>query len=589
MDKNEIVKIFDEIALLLEIKEENPFKIRAYRKAAHSLLNMDEDLQKVIDEGRLTSLEGIGKDLAEKITHLVRTGHLESYEELKKSTPEGLLELMKVYGLGSKRIIALYKTLKIQSVDALKQACLRGDVAQLKGFGTKTEKNILDSIAHLEQYQKRHLWWNAMTIASPILEGLQNLREVKKAEIAGSLRRNLETIGDLDFLVASPNPEPIIEWFTSQSFVNQVFAKGTTKASIRLESGIQADLRIVSEKQFGFALCYSTGSKEHNIKLRQRAQKRGWTLSEWGLESVDPKQPSPFEKKRLAVTEKDLYHILELDYIPPELREDQGEIEAAAKKKLPKLVEAKDIRGAFHIHTAASDGKNTLLEMVSGAQDLGWEYIGIADHSKSSVQANGLSEERLWEQLNEIKKLNASKKFTTHIFAGTECDILFDGSLDFPDDLLKELDFVVVSVHASLQLDEKTMTKRIIRAVEHPYTTMVGHVTGRLLLRREPYAVNVSKVIDACIKNNKIIELNVNPKRQDMDWRLWRAASEKGLKCCINPDAHSVQNLQFVSAGIGIARKGWLEKKKILNTYNLKDVMKFLKNAKGKNYTNSRK
>lgn len=581
MDKHDVAKILEEISVLLELHNENPFKVRAYKMAAHSLLNMKEDLQAAVQEGTLSELEGIGEKISAKITQLVTTGHLPYYEDLKQSTPPGLLVLMHVHGLGAKKIITLYKKRKISSIESLKEACLKGKIAKLRGFGEKTQKNILDAIAYLESYKKRHLWWDAMAIASPILEGLRSLKGIKRVEVAGSLRRKLETIGDLDFLAAASHPGPIMKWFTTQPFVDQILAKGETKSSILLKSGIQADLRIVSEKQFAFALCYFTGSKDHNIKLRQRANARGWSLNEYEMITEDPASPVPFSKKKL-VEESDIYKALGLCYIPPELRENMDEYKFAEKGKLPLLVEERDIRGTFHNHTSASDGRNTLEEMVEAAQRLGWDYIGISDHSKSSFQANGLNEEQLLQQLKQIKKLNASKKFRTYIFAGTECDILPNGKLDFTDSLLKELEYVVVSVHSSLHQDEKTMTKRLIRAIEHPYTTMVGHVTGRILLQREPYAVNLPKVIDACIANGKIIELNAQPTRLDMDWRLWHEAAEKGLMCSINTDAHAAEQLEFFRAGVNAARKGWLTKDNILNTWPLKEVQKLLKKISGR-------
>jgi DNA polymerase (family 10) len=572
MDKNEIAAIFEEIATLLELKAENPFRIRAYRNAARALLSLDEDLSVVVKEKRLTELEGIGADLAEKITLLATKGRLPFYEKLKRSIPRGVVEMMQVHGLGGKKIKILYEKLKIKSIAELKKACETGKLKKVAGFGPKTVQNILTSLEHKETYQKRHLWWDAMAAANPILKELRQLKGVKLAEIGGSLRRGLETIGDLDFLVGAANPKPIMKWFTTQPFVARVLGKGDTKASVKLQGGMQADLRIVPEKQFGFALAYLTGSKEHNIKMRERAQKKGWTLSEYGMEK------GPFSKTKKMVTESDIYKALKLSYIPPELREDRGELEAAEKGKIPILVIEKDIRGTFHNHTTASDGRSTLKEMVAAATKLGWDYIGIADHSKSSFQANGQSEEQLLKQVEEIRRMNASGKFHPYIFAGVECDILPNGTLDFPDRVLKKLDYVVISVHNALQQDEKTMTRRLIRAIENPYATMVGHVTGRLLLKREPYKVNLAKVIDACIANKKIIELNANPMRLDMDWRFWHAASDRGLMCCINTDAHHVDHLEFVRAGINSARKGWLTKDHILNTWPLKQVQKFLKN-----------
>lgn len=577
MDKEQVAKVFERIATILELKGDNPFKIRAYLNAARTLLNLDEDFELVLKDERLTELKGIGKDLAAKIITLANTGTLPFYEELSRSIPQGLYELMLVPGLGGKKIKALYESLKIDSIESLKEACVKKKVGSLRGFGPKTEQNILNGIAHLEAYSARHLWWDAMKVAEPILSGLQGLKGVKLAEIAGSVRRNLETVGDLDFVVAASNPQPIMDWFTSHPSAAQVIAHGLAKSSVRLKGGIQAELRIVPEKQYAFALCYSTGSKNHNIKLRQRANAIGLSLSEWGLTSEDPKKAGPFKGKEKKIAEADIYKVLGLEYVPPELREDLGEIEAAEKGKLPVLVEMKDIRGTFHVHTAASDGRNTLEEMIQAADELGWDYVGITDHSKSSFQANGLSEERLLEQVKHIQKVNSSGKYKVHVFSGVECDILPNGALDFSDDILKKLDVVIVSVHSALRQDEKAMTKRLIRAIEHPLSRIVGHVTGRLLLQREPYAVNLQKVIDACIANGKIMELNAHPMRLDMDWRYWHKASERGLLCSINPDAHDIQGLKFVQAGVNVARKGWLEKKHILNTYPRNKVEKILK------------
>jgi DNA polymerase (family X) len=576
LNKKEIAEILEEIALLLELKAANPFRVRAYRNAARTLLNLDEELKTIIAEKRLTDLENIGEDLAEKITTLFLKGHLPFYEKLKRSIPAGLLELISVQGLGAKKVRRLYEKLKITSLAKLKKACLQNKISKLKGFGKKTEQNILTALSHLEKYQERHLWWAAMQSALPIIESLKKLKGVKKVEIAGSLRRKLETIGDIDLLACASHPKSIMHWFTSQPFVARVLAQGETKSSVILKTGIQVDLRVVAEKQLPFALCYFTGSKEHNIQLRKRSKKRGWTLSEWGLVTEKGEKNFPFLKTKGAITEADIYKALGLSYIPPELREDRGEFTAALKNQIPHLVEEKDIRGSFHVHTTASDGRNTLLEMLDAAQKRGWQYLGIADHSHSSVQANGLSEETLSAQIEQIKKINASKKHRTYLFSGCECDILSNGTLDFSNDILKRLDYVIISVHSSLQQDEKTMTKRIIRAIEHPYSTMLGHPAGRLLLRRESCAVNVTKVIDACIANKKIIEINAQPQRLDMDWRFWHAASEKGLLCCINTDAHSTSNLDFITCGVNCARKGWLEKKHILNTRSLNEVQRYL-------------
>jgi DNA polymerase (family 10) len=388
---------------------------------------------------------------------------------------------------------------------------------------------------------------------------------------------SLATAGLRGMDVAATNVGPVVEWFTAMPRVVEVTAKGETKASVRFESGLQADLRIVPEDQYVFALHHFTGSKDHNVQMRKRALARGLSLSEWGLVPAEvegsAKEKAEQRDSRVVVrNEAELFEFLGMAYVAPELREGLGEIEAAEAGGLPRLIEPGDIRGAFHNHTTASDGRGTLVEMTAAAEVLGWEYLGIADHSKASVQANGLSEERLLRQIEEIRVLNESGRFKTHVFAGSECDILPDGSLDFDDELLARLDYVVVSVHSAFAQGDGAMTARIIRAIEHPSTTMLGHLTGRLLLRREAYAVDVEKVIDAAIAHGVLIELNASPWRLDMDWRLWRKAAEKGLRCVINPDAHEVAGLAHVTAGVSSARKGWLQKNQVVNSLNLPEV-----------------
>jgi len=587
MTKNEIADVLDEIGTLLELKGENPFKIRAYQTGARALEAIEEaELTRLIQAEELKTVKGIGDALSQKITELHTTGKLEFYEKLKATVEPGLLEMVEIPGLGPKKIRALRDKLGITSIAALTQACNEGKVAALDGFGEKTQEKILAGIKNREAYGRRHLWWDAWEIATPIVAGLRKLPQVKQAEAAGSLRRGMETVGDLDFLVAADEVAPVVAWFTQQPAVKEVTASGETKASVRFESGLQADLRVVPEDQFVFALHHFTGSKDHNVQMRSRAQSRGLSLSEWGLVPAEgegtakEKAEAARAKKGKAAhkigNETDLFKALGLHFIPPELREGAGEIEAAEQGELPRLVELTDLRGAFHNHTTASDGRNTLAEMTAAAEALGWEYLGIADHSKSSFQANGLSEERLLKQVAEIRALNASKKFKTHIFAGVECDILPDGRLDYDDAVLAKLDYLVASVHNVFTQDEATMTARLIRALEHPHTTMLGHLTGRLLLRREGYRVDTGKVIDAAIANHVVIELNASPWRLDMDWRHWRKAAERGLICSVNPDAHETAGLQHVRAGINAARKGWLTKENVLNTLDLAAVRKRL-------------
>ncbi len=582
MEKADIVDILEEIAELLELKGENAFKVRAYSGGARALETLDEDLGTVIAEERLGDIKGIGKALVEKITALHETGELEYFDKLKASVPPGMIEMLEIPGLGPKKIKKVHDELGVESIDALAAACREDKIAGLAGFGQKTQEKILAGIANREAYAARHRWADAEAVSLPILEGLRKLKQVERAEAAGSLRRKKETVGDLDFLVASTEPAPIMEWFTTQAGIAEVTAHGETKSSIRLEGGMQADLRVVPPAQFFYALHHFTGSKEHNIRMRARALERGLSLSEWGLFPEDTRAgkdnaPKPSERDPEPIDgEQELFKKLELAYIPPELREDRGELEAAEKDKLPKLVEPEDIRGVFHNHTTASDGRATLEEMVQAAQELGFDYLGIADHSKASFQANGLDADRLLKQCEAIKALNETKQFKTFVFTGSEVDILSDGSLDFPDEVLKQLDCVVASIHAGMTNDEAAMTKRLVAALENEHVTMLGHMTGRLLLKREGYPVNVAKVIDAALANGKIIELNANPWRLDMDWRHWHKAAERGLLTSINPDAHAPDQLAFYKNGVYAARKGWLEARHVFNTRSLPEVKKYL-------------
>lgn len=593
MTKNEIADILTEIGTLLELKGENPFKVRAYQTGARALEAIEEaELGKLVANGEIESVKGIGEALGKKIVELSTTGKLEFFDKLKATVEPGLVEMLQIPGLGPKKIRALRDKLGIVDIATLTQACTDGRVAELEGFGAKTQEKILAGIKNREAYGRRHLWWDAAEISAPIVKGLRALPQVRRAESAGSLRRGMETVGDIDFIVAATDVAPVVEWFVSMPGVKEVTAKGETKASVRLENGLQADLRLVPEDQFAFALHHFTGSKDHNVQMRQRALARGLSLSEWGLVPAEgegtvkekaAKQDAVDKTGRVqAKTESELFAALGLHFIPPELREGMGEIEAAEKAELPPLIELGDLRGAFHNHTTASDGRNTLAEMAAAADALGWEYLGIADHSKSSFQANGLNEERLLKQIEEIRTLNASKRFTVHVFAGTECDILADGRLDFDDSILRQLDYVVASVHNAFAQDEATMTARVIRAMEHPCTMMFGHLTGRLLLRREGYRVDIAKAIDAAVANGVIMEINASPWRLDMDWRHWRKAAERGLLTAINPDAHETSGLSHVSAGVNVARKGGLRKEQVITTWPLARLQDWMKarNAK---------
>ncbi len=586
MTKNEIADVLGQIATLLELKGENPFKIRAYASGARLIDAMDEaELVRRIEAGELEAVRGIGEALSKKIDELHKTGRLEFFEKLKASVAPGLIEMLEIPGLGPKKIKALHEKLGVDSIAGLQAACEAGRVAELAGFGGKSQEKLLEGIKNRIAYGKRHLRWSVSGIVESVVAGLRALPQVRRAEAAGSFRRGMETVGDVDFLVAATDGAPVVDWFVAQPGVQEITARGETKASVRFESGLQADLRIVPETQFFFALHHFTGSKDHNVQMRHRALTRGVSLSEWGIVPAlgegNAKEKAERGESLPAGSETEVFRALGLPYIPPELREGLGEIEAAERGELPRLVECADLRGAWHNHTTASDGRSSLAEMVAGAVARGWEYLGIADHSKSSFQTNGLSEERLLAQLAEIRAVNASGRFPVHVFSGTECDILADGRLDFDESVRRQLDYVVVSVHNAMGQDEETMTQRLIRAIEQPYVTMLGHVTGRLLLRREPCHVNIGKVLDAALANGVLVELNANPMRLDMDWRHWRKAAERGMLCAINPDAHDVAGLDYLAAGVQVARKGWLTKENVLNTRPLADVQAHFRRRMG--------
>lgn len=576
MTREILAETLEEIALLLELKGENPFKIRAYRTGAETVMQFPGDIVAKARENDLKGIKGIGDALQQKLHELASTGSLKFHENLRAEFPPGLFELFHIQGLGPKKIKALYDALGVDSVERLRIVCESGEVASLAGFGKKTAEKLLEAIAFRESNADRFRLGDVVAPVEEILASLKEHPDCLRAEVAGSYRRAKETVHDVDFLVATGAPESVIEHFVSHDRVDRVIAKGGTKASVYLANGLQCDLRAVSNAEFACALAYFTGSKEHNVAMRGLALAQGYTLNEYRLavrEGGESPEAPVFE------SEAQLHHFLGLDYIAPELRENTGEVEAAAEGDLPRLIEVENLRGTFHNHTTASDGKNTLREMADAAIELGLQYLGIADHSKSSFQANGLDEKRLRDQIESIKVLNREyheRGTNFRVFAGSEVDILKDGSLDFDDELLGELDYVVASVHNAMTLSEAEMTKRLIRAVMHPSVTMLGHLTGRLLLEREPYAVDVPAVIEACAETGTIIELNCNPWRLDMDWRWWKYAVERGVKCSINPDAHRIDHLNFLWFGVRLARKGWLTRNDVINTLDLAGVENFL-------------
>ena len=571
MDKDRVAEILAEIGTLLELKGENPFKTRAYVNAARTIEGLSEPLERLINEHRLGEIKGIGEALQKKITELVTTGRLTYYEELKASVPAGLVAILQIPGLGPKKVKALNDKLGIQTIEQLEAACRAGKVATLTGFGEKTQAKIIEGIQFRRTYSSRHRLDDAVVAAEPVLEGLRGHPAVVRCSTAGSVRRFKEVIGDVDFLASSKTPAAVIEFFTGQPGVMSVTARGDTKATVVLQGGIQADLRVVSDAEYPFALAYFTGSKEHNIALRQRAIQRGLRLNEYGLFKSKEETRDP----TLLVTcrnEEEIFEQLGLGFIPPELREDQGEFQAAERHELPRLIEWTDLRGSLHNHSNWSDGRNSLEEIVAHMEELGCDYWAITDHSKSSFQANGVDADRLRQQIQAIGQINAKlggEGSGFRLLTGTEVEILSEGKLDFNDDLLAELDVVVASLHAGFSQHEAEMTKRLIRAAEHPCVHMLGHLTGRLLLEREPYAVNEQAVIDACAETGTWIELNCHPYRFDLDWRLWPCARSKGVRCAINCDAHRNEHAGFLRLGVGVARKGWLTKADVVNTLPL--------------------
>ena len=569
MTKDQVASALREIGTILELQGENPFKCRAYLNGARTLETSATDLTELVRTNRLGELPGIGDALREKITTLITTGKLPYLEELRSSIPAGLLPLLDLPGLGPKKLRALRDKLKIESLDALTQACQDGRLAALEGFGEKTATNLLEAIDRHANYKKLHRLGTALPAARTLLEHLKQSPLVLHAEIAGSLRRGKEVVKDLDLIASSKKPKEVMKLFVSSPNVEKVVNHGETKSSVILAGGIPCDLRVIPPESWATALAHFTGSKEHNIALRQRAIDRGLHLSEWGL--LKGKSKTPLKLK----DEKDLHKALGLAFIPPELREDSGEIAAAEKNELPDLLTRDQIRGCLHNHTLASDGQDSLSSMAQAAAEQGLEWLGIADHSKSSFQANGLDAKRLEKQIEEIRLLNSKKPKCT-LLSGTECDILKDGKLDFPDSLLSELDYVVASVHSGFTSDEKEMTQRIIRAMENPHVTCLGHPTGRLLLEREAYPLNIPKILDAAAATGTWIELNANPWRLDLDWRWWHKARDLGILCCINPDAHKTSHLRFLDFGVTLARKGWLRAQDVVNTRTLSQLRKLL-------------
>lgn len=566
-NKDDIARVLDDTAVMLEITGANPFRVRAFSNAARSLEETTEDLRELIKSKELLEVRGIGKGIFADIESLFATGTFELYEDLRKQVPAGVLAMLRISGMGPKKVKLVYDELGIKSVEELEHAGRAGKLADLPGLGEKTQTNILSGIARMRKYQSRFLYSDAHAQASEIYDVIRALPVVERHMIGGSLRRRKETIGDVDILVSARNSGQIMDVFIGMDQVATVVGHGDTKSSVILTTGIAVDLRVVKDEEFTFASHYFTGSKRHNTEVRARAKKLGFKLNEYGLFKSDG-EATPCED------EAALFAKLGLSYIAPELRENTGEIEAAESDSLPELVEEKDIRGVFHCHTTYSDGRSTLREMVDAARALGHTFFGTADHSQTAVYAGGLTIEKVREQRAEIDKLNAELAPFV-VFHGIESDILADGSLDYPEEVLASFDYVVASIHSQFNMSEADMTRRMVAAIANPYTTMIGHPTGRVLLSRDGYQVNVQALIDAAVANEVCLEINSYPNRLDLDWRAVKAVKEAGGATVINPDAHHTKDIEFFRYGVGVARKGWMEKGDVLNTKTPAQLTKY--------------
>lgn len=575
MKNLQLAAILNEIADLLEISGENPFRIRAYRRAARSIELLPESIETVWREGRLDQVEGIGKGIAAGVEQWLTAGFIDAHEELKQRIPPGLLQVVRVPGVGPKTAHLLYRELGVSSLTQLEEACRAGRVRTLKGLGPKTEENILRGIQRLRRFAERVPAGVALPLAQSMVAELSRLPVVARAAYAGSLRRGRDTVGDVDIIVSSSSPEEVVAAFVSLAGEAQVLARGREKASVVLAQGLQVDLLVVSDPQFPSALQHFTGSKEHNVALRELAKSLGLRISEHGIVHEGTGALLP------VGTEEDVYAAAGLPFIPPELREDGTEISAARAGRLPRLVELADVRGDLHVHSTWSDGRATIRAMAEAARARGYEYIAITDHSPSLGVARGLTPQRLELQLQEIRALN-DEWDDFRILAGAEVDILPDGTLDFDDQLLSRLDIVVASVHSAMNQDRETMTERIIRAMRHPYVDIVAHPTGRLLGRRDPYDVDLERLIAVAAETGTVLEINASPERLDLKDVHARAAKDAGVLIAVNTDAHGTEGLDQMALGITTARRAWLESRHVLNCLPLTQLRKVLKRSRAR-------
>lgn len=568
MKNKDVADIFKQIASILEIKGENPFRIRAYERAALNIESMPEDIEHFIKEGKVEDIPGIGRDLAEKVIEIVSTGRLKFLEDLRKDVPQGLLDILNVPGIGPKTAKLLYEKLDIQDIVVLERMAHAGKLRQVPGIREKTEENIIRGIEILKRGRDRMDIKTAMDSAEHFVRELKRIKEIKDIDVAGSLRRMKDTVRDIDILVSSKSPDKVMDMFTSLSDVKDVTAKGPTKSSIVSKDGVHVDIRVIKESEYGAALLYFTGSKEHNIKLRQLAIKKGFKLSEYGIFKGD---------KRIAgKTEKEMYKALGLPYIAPELREDRGELEAGFEGKFPKLVETGDIKGDFHVHSKWSDGGSSIEDIVLEAIRMKYEYIAITDHSQGLKVAGGLSRQALDMKKKELDGLREKYK-DIKILYGSEVDIDFEGNLDYPDDILREMDVVIGAIHIGFKQSKDKLTKRIIKACQNKYLDIIAHPTGRLWGAREPYEIDMEEIFKACKDTNTFLEINSFPQRLDLNDVYARMAQSAGVKIVIDTDAHTAGQLHLMKFGIAVARRAWLEKKDILNTLSYEEMKKVKK------------
>jgi DNA polymerase (family 10) len=582
MENIEIARVLNEFADLLELKVENRFRIRSYRKTAQMLQGLSQPVAQLIEQGKdLTELPGVGDSMAEHIMEIVNTGTLKALSELRKEFPASTSQLLQLQGLGPKRTKQLHDKLNIGSIKELEQAIAAGKLARLPGFGEKSIEKLRRAIETFQHRPKRFLLRDADQLVRPLIDYLREGEDIEKLEVAGSYRRRMETVGDIDILVASEKPEPVMQRFQTYPEVERVIAAGTTRGTVILRSGLQVDLRILPQRCYGAALHYFTGSKAHNIAVRTLGVERGLRISEYGIFRVPKGKKAEEvgieEGERIGgATEEDVFRSVDLDWISPELREDRGEIQAAQKHKLPDMIALDDIRGDLHMHSRWTDGNSTILEMVRACKERGYQYCAITDHSKAVRVAGGLSAEGFKRQREEIEQARAKVRGIT-VFTGCEVDILPDGSLDLPDDLLDKLDVVVAAVHSKMDMAQGDMTKRVLKALAHPAVNILAHPTGRLINQREPFAIDLEEIFHAAKENDVAVELNAQPDRLDLnDLHVFRAR-EIGVKIVINTDAHSAEQLHFIRYGIDQARRGWLEKRQVLNAMAQPQLENWLK------------